>query len=229
MKKHLLAIAICMLPIAGFASDDTVKTAADGSVTINSGGRDARLIVHSLFTQAKKSYVLQPLPFRQLHLNLESVPFEEALQIVCKLGQFQVEVKNGIYFISKDPNAVKSDTLFSKVPDRIEKPTTAAAAQPSTKLPHSVLGKKITTRMQKTDIREVFADFANQTGINIEVAANVPQYKIDAFLIDTSLMYSLNVINKAAGLKFRFTDRLSIEIYKPEPPKTAPLKQSKTD
>ncbi|MFY9233660.1 MAG: hypothetical protein WAO58_04285 [Fimbriimonadaceae bacterium] len=226
MKKHLLAIAISMLPIAGFASDDTVKTAADGSVTITSGGRDARLIVHSLFTQAKKSYVLQPQPFKQLHLNLESVPFEEALQIVCKLGQLQVEVKNGIYFISKDPNAVKSDTMFSASSDRTDKPTTVASL-PSTRLPHSVLGKKITTRMQKTDIREVFADFANQTGINIEVAANVPQYKIDAFLIDTSLMYSLNVINKAAGLKFRFTDRLSIEIYKPEPPQKASLKQSK--
>lgn len=227
MKKQILTLAISMLALASFAFDETAKTSPTGSVTISSNGSDVRTIFHSLFTQAKKSYVLQPFDYRGISLNLENVEFGQALDIVCKLGRLRFKVQDGIYFISKDPNPNGAQVLFAPntpTPDVSTGTGSTSAlslgtpipAAPATKLDHSVLGKKLTTKMQKADIRDVFADFSKQTQIPIEVGESVPEYKIDAFLIDTSLKYSLDVVTKAAGLRYRFTNRLSIEVYKAE-------------
>lgn len=225
MKKHILAIALSMLAISGFA-DDTVKTAQTGFVTISSNGSDVRTIFHNLFTQAKKNYVLQPFDYHAIHLNLENVEFSQALDIVCKVGQLRYKEQGGIYFISKDPNPNSGQGLFATPKSQAAattNPATAAttsrAATQSTsgsKLNHSVLERKLTTKMQKADIRDVFADFAKQTEIPIEVGEEVPEYKIDAFLIDTTLRYSLDVVTKAAGLRYKFTNHQSIQVYRTE-------------
>lgn len=211
MNKYLLSLCLAALPLTGFANDDTVKTSDTGTVSIQSAGNDIRLVVHNLFTQAKKSYVLDQQPFAALHLSLEKVEFEEALQLVCKLGKLTYEVQNGIYFITKaKPVSPKVDASHSA-----RKPLEITPVDQKGRLDASVLNKKLTTRLQKTDMRVVFAEFAKQTGVTIEVEKGVPGYKIDAFLIGTTLKYSLDAITEAAGLKYRFTDRKSIEIYKP--------------
>jgi hypothetical protein len=206
MKKTIIALMLAALPMAGYA-DDVVTTNSSG-VTVTSFGSDVRAIVHLMFTQAGKSYVLNPTPFKPVNLNLNNVPFEEALKIACKVGQLKYEIQNGIYFFSPDTTpAVTVDNVstLTKVPEPVKG-----------KLDHAVLNKKLTTKLTKTDIREVFAEFSKQTGIAIEVTESVPAYKVDAILIDTSLRYSLDAITKAAGLKYRFSERMSIEIYKPE-------------
>ena len=43
-----------------------------------------------------------------------------------------------------------------------------------------------------------------QAGIAIEVDPTVPGYKLDAYLINTSLKYALDQVTEAAGLKYRF-------------------------
>jgi hypothetical protein len=212
MKKYLFTLCLALLPLAGFAGDETVKTSTTGSVTIQSAGNDLRLVLHNLFTQAKKNYVLDPHPFAALHLSLSDVEFEEALQLVCKLGKLTYEVQNGIYFIGKAkasaPGKIDSASSPAKQPQPI--------AAPKGPLPATVFNKKVTTRLQKTDMRAVFAEFSKQTGVAIEIEKAVPAYKIDAFLINASLRYSLDAITQAAGLRYRLTDRQSIEIYKTE-------------
>src|SRR5687768_5372910 len=171
MKKHLIALCIAFLPLVGIGQDNSLRTAGNGTVTLASPGNDVRMIFHNLFVQANKSYVLEPYTYHQLHWNLENVEFEDALQIIYKLGQLKYEVQNGIYFISRDKNGKSSDSLFA---DRATTPLKKGT------LPKNELDKNITTRLQKTDIREVFADFAKQTQLTIEVNSNVPAYKIDA-------------------------------------------------
>jgi type II secretory pathway component GspD/PulD (secretin) len=209
MRTHLLALVLFCLPFSGLPQEE-VKTDTAGAVTITSNGSDIRKILHDLFTQAKKSYVLEPYFFNQIHLNLVEVPFADALEIICKIGKLKYEDQNGIIFITRD-EAARAEAANTKV----EKP---APVKPK-RLDPSVLDKKVTTKLIKTDLREVFASFGKQAEIKIEVHAKVPQYKIDAVLVDTPLKNALDVITKTAGLKYRFSDNLSIEIYKPEPVK----------
>ncbi len=88
-------------------------------------------------------------------------------------------------------------------------------------LPMSILNKKVTARIQHGDIRKVFGDFARQAKITIEISDDVPKYKIDAYLMNTSLKYALDKITDAAGLEYRFTENYSIAIGKPKPTKVA--------
>ena len=81
-------------------------------------------------------------------------------------------------------------------------------------LPTSVLSKKVTTRLQKKEIREVMGILAKQTGVAITVSEDVPPFRLDAFLINTSLKYALDEITKATKLKYRFTNDLSISVEK---------------
>lgn len=203
MTKIALALALALAPLAGIAQDP-VKTGPGGKVTIASAGSDVRKLIHEIFTQAGKSYVLEPYLYYGIHLNLVDVPFEDALKIVSKLGKLKYEVQNGIYFFSRD-KSVETQSL----------PTPKPQATKTGRLDASSLSKKLTTRLLKADIRDVFAEFARQTELPIEVSLNVPAYKVDAILINTSLRYSLDVITKAAGLKYRLTDNQSIEVYRP--------------
>jgi hypothetical protein len=53
-----------------------------------------------------------------------------------------------------------------------------------------------------------------QTGIDIIVDSDVPAYRIDAFLIDTSLQYAMDVIARSAGLTYTLTDDKQIRVSK---------------
>jgi hypothetical protein len=61
----------------------------------------------------------------------------------------------------------------------------------------------------------VFAELSKQTGVKIEVDPSVPAYKLDAFLIRTSLRYALDQVGAAAKLLYKFTDTNTILIYRP--------------
>jgi hypothetical protein len=80
-----------------------------------------------------------------------------------------------------------------------------------------VLSKRLTTKLAKTDIRDVYAAFAKQADITIEIDKSVPTYKLDVYLKATTLKYALDHIKTATGLDYQFTDHDTIRIYKPTP------------
>ncbi|MCB8933669.1 MAG: hypothetical protein M9921_07590 [Fimbriimonadaceae bacterium] len=211
MKKTLLALVLLLASVSAFAQDGPkVEQDAAGTVTISASGDDVRKVLHQLFTQAKKNYVCDPYSSFVLHLSLTGVEFEEALQIVCKLASLEYEVQNGIYFVSR-----KKTPVQTKAAENVK--AAQAVEKPKGKLPASVLDKIVNTRLDKTDLKLVFSAFAKQAGITIEVAPSVPAYKIDAYLVNTSLKYALDVVTEATALKYRFTENQTLEIYKPEP------------
>lgn len=210
MKKLLiLALAAAMAPCA--LADDVNEKATEvatnpaGLVSVASKGQDVRSVLFDLFSQANKSFVLEPNVRFVLYLNLKEVEFEEALGIILRTSNLTAEKQNGITFIR-----TKSE---KDTPNR-PSPTPAPAARPLGKIPAAELQKKVTTRMAMAEIRSVFAELGRQTGLRIEIGKGVPDVKIDAFLIDTSLKFSLDSICDAVGLKYSLTENRSILIEK---------------
>ena len=62
----------------------------------------------------------------------------------------------------------------------------------------------------------MFDAFAKQTGVTIEIADTVPDYRVDTYLNKTSLKYAMDRITEAAGLEYKFTNRNSILVNKPK-------------
>lgn len=223
MKKTLtlLAASLIFTPVVlgqGEASAQEVPQTApetsvkatpkiDGPVliSVSSKGHDVRSVLHDMFKQVEKSFVLEPNIRFQLYLSLEKIEFEEALRLVCKMSELNIDVQNGIYFIhgkktTKPPTAVKG--AFEAKP------------APKGKLPTTVLTKKLTTRLDKVDIRKLLANITQQTGVVFELGKDVPSYKLDAYLIQTSLKFALETICSAANLQYSFTDKMTIAISK---------------
>lgn len=217
IKLFALAVSIAVSAGAGAQGAPTEtpaqapakKIEAPPTVTVASKGHDVRLVLHDMFKQVGKSFVLEPNIRFGLYLAFEKVEFEEALRLVCRIASLDIDVQNGIYFITKTKPAV-SAAPATAVKGSFE-------AKPKGKLPESVLGKRLTTRADKADIRALVADIGKQTGVTLEVAADVPAFKLDAYLLNTSLKYALDTICSAAKLQYKFTDNLSIEISKAEP------------
>lgn len=187
MSKLISTILLSCLALACFAQE------ALQTVSVKAKGDDVRTVLHDLFSQAKKNYILEPGVRYALYLSLDGVEFEEALQLVCKNASLDYELQNGIYFVKKTDGSTASTT-----------------AKPKGKLPESVLNKMITTRFDKIDIRTLFSNISKQAGITIEIDKEVPAYKLDAYLLKTSLKFALTTICDAARLKYVFTDNKTI-------------------
>jgi len=222
---------------------------AQESLKVQAKGTDIRHVIHDLFTQSKKSYVLDPNTSLSLFLSLNDVDFDEAFALICKTAGLEYEVQNGIYFIKPDPkgpSAVKpKDTPASNktsnpetkkpvVPDTLPpvppldtKPTPSSTKTSSTiptgqkaqPLDKQIVEARITTRLQKVDLRVLATELSKQSGVQIEVDEKVPAYRLDAYLLKTSLKYALDRITKAAGLNYVFTDRNTILIKNGSAPK----------
>jgi hypothetical protein len=195
-RIHMI-VPILLACALAHAQEPNVTSQPPATVSVASKGDDVRVVLHDLFTQVKKNYVLESDIRHSLFLSLQEVEFEEALAIICKSARIGYEVQNGIYF-------------FARV---APKPATSQA-KPLGKLPESALLKTVTVRLPKTDLRAVLAEFTKQTGVRIEADASVPLYKLDVFLSKTSLKYSLDLICRAAGLKYALTNAMSILVSK---------------
>lgn len=216
---RLIAAAASLAVLACAFAQEEVQTSTTGTVTISSKGSDMRSVLHDLFAQSKRNYVLEDEVRKMLYLNLNEVEFDEAFATILKLTEMDYEVQNGIYYIRR---AGKKATEPAKVEP---KPEIKPPAKPSGKLPDSALAKQVTTRYQMKDMREVFASLSQQTGVPIEVDISVPLYKIDAFLIKTSLKYALDHICAAAELTYTLTNEMSIRIAaKNAAPTGSPIK-----
>lgn len=231
MRKLALALTLALLPLAGFAQDTPHNEKAETpKVTVKAKGDDVRSVLASIFEQAKKQYVL-PVNFRfALFLSLEDADFEKALNIVCKQTGLEAMEEEGIYHVrvapKKPAEPVKTEPKIEPKDEKKEpetKPVPApvkpepAPVKKGILSPH-VLARKLTTRLNKAEIRDVFAAMSEQTKVPIEVEADVPTYKLDAFLIKTSLKYALDKITTATNLEYRFTDRGTIVILRKAEP-----------
>jgi type II secretory pathway component GspD/PulD (secretin) len=244
MKKTLLYLALTVLPLMAAAQETPPTSDLPPTISVSAKGSDVREVLHTMFTQVRRSFVMEPNVRFALFLSLEEVEFDEALQIVCQTAELKIDIQNGIYYISKAPAKRPVQDVKPEVKPVQPNPSTATAAGPASaagkaaapttaavptaavppvqatkpkgRLTETVLTKRLTTRLDKTDIRMVFGAFARQTGVEIEVDASVPNYKLDAYLLNTSLKFALDKVTEAAGLKYRFTDEMSIQIYRPE-------------
>jgi hypothetical protein len=255
ITRTLLIATLAILPLAVFGQEATTN------VSVNARGTDIRPVIHDLFEQVKRNYVLAPDVKLTIFLSLHDIEFDEALMLICKNAGLTYELQNGIYFIKVDPKSAvkqdsqsapkidpkpnpapltdltktnppktspsKSETKSNPVLQKSRNPEDPLTVVPSlngkpapadTKttnvskgtLDKSVLAKRITTRLQKVDLRDLAATLTDQTGILIEIAPDVPAYKLDAYLLRTSLKYALDRVCRGAGLNYIFTDRNSI-------------------
>lgn len=213
MKTRLLFVSLLVLACGALAQADppTDSQVTPITVSIKAKGTDVKTVLGDLFTQAHKNYVIQPDTFFALHLALANVDFDEALMIVSKLANLKIELQNGIYYVSRIKPKPSVDTATTTTPKVTVPPKLTGT------LPKTVLAKKLTTRFAKTDMRQIFAEISKQTGVPIDFDKSVPAYKLDAILKNTSLRYALDQITEATGLAYRFTDTMSILIYKPAP------------
>lgn len=213
--RRLITIILFAFAASAFAQDEQTKVDTDvktleGKVTIASKGADVRPVLFDLFTQSQKNFVLEPNIHFVLYLSLAGVQFDEALDIVCNVAGLGYEIDNGIYFIGK--KKAGSSTTQANVND--PKPTTPPVVTKKGKLTDAEMNKRLTTRFSVTNITDVFKSFTEQTGIEILVDKDVPVYRIDAYLIDTSLQYALDVIMRSTGLKYTLTDDKQIRVSK---------------
>lgn len=227
--KIITPIAALLIAASAWGSplpdETTTNVKSEGNlISISSKGDDVRSVLYDLFRQTGNNFVLDSGVRWALYLHLEKVTFEQALSIVTQNSEIGYEIKNGVYYIGKNRKTVKpTDTKPNPNPEN--KPTPSSETKPVVKpaeskpaepkhVSDSDLQKRLTTRYSVTPIRKVFEEFTRQTGIKIIVDENVPNYKLDAFLIDTSLKYALDVICDAAKLRWTKTDKGEIKIEK---------------
>lgn len=214
-----LALILAVTTSLAFAQEEVKPNpvAVDGpQVSISAKGDDVRSVLYELFRQSGHNFVLDAGVRWVLYLHLEDVTFQEALDIVVQNAEIGYEVKGGVYYIGKNrpkPQAKPTPAKPNPTPTRPENPG-QPETPPKGRVSDEALQKHLTTRYSVTPIRKVFEEFSRQTGVKIEVGESVPDYKLDAFLIDTSLKYALDVICDAAKLKWSKTDRGTILIEK---------------
>jgi type II secretory pathway component GspD/PulD (secretin) len=225
--KKLLAILVGLtlsLAVSAQQSETTGGESGVKLVTISSKGEDVRSVLHDLFQQAGYSFILEPNVRFVLYLSLNEMEFEEALQLVCKTASLKFEIQNGVYFVgpaprraATNPPSGSAEAKEASAPPQSQIQAPGKAGTKQGKLPETVLSRKLTTRLEKVPLRDLFAEVSEKTGVLIEIAPGVPAYKLDAILTNVSLKYLLDNVTKATKLNYRFTENYSIEIFRPEP------------
>lgn len=195
MKKLLLATLILSLSVVAFAQNMTVRVKAKGD--------DLRVVLASIFEQTGQQYVVQTSARQSLYLNLDGVTLEYAIEVLTEIADIEFEKKLGIWYIRSKKPVVKTQAQ-----------TFAPVATAVPKIDPLILDKKVSTKLTKASIKDVFAAFGKQTGTTIVIDKDVPLYKMDAFMYNTSLKFALERICKAAGLKYELAPGKTVRIRK---------------
>lgn len=228
-----ILLAFASLGMAQLAPTGSVQASTAGKVSVNSRGKDIREVLYDLFLQKRKNFVVEGVDKVELFLILNEVGFDEALEIVLKQANLRYDLQNDIYYIGKKGKSVLPIVPMGStgstpslapldLPPVTKQPplTTPALDQavtfkaPAAKVTESDMKRRVTTRYNLVDIRQLLADLSQQTGVKIEVAADVPAYKVKAFLINTSLRYAMDTVTKTARLKYSATDVGTILVTK---------------
>ncbi|MCH8275006.1 MAG: hypothetical protein IH851_09470 [Armatimonadetes bacterium] len=214
MKKVIVAMMLVLFAVAAAgqsAGETTAQVSEENKVTVAANGQDVRTVLYEIFQQAEKSFIAEPGLLYSLYLNLYEVPFDTALDFICRNCGISYETQEGIYVFSKLTQTKQANPV---------KPATATPAKKKV-LDQSVLTRTFTARLEKKDIRAVFSDISRKTGVPIEVSPEVKNLTVNAYLIETSLRYALNSITRSAKLMYSFTDHGTILISDPAASGTA--------
>ncbi len=195
MKKFLLTALVLGLSVAAFAQNMTVRVKAKGD--------DLRVVLASIFEQTGQQYVVQTSARQSLYLSLDGVTLDYAIEVLTEIADVEFEKKSGIWYVRSKKPVVKTQAQGF-----------APVAMAAAKIDPLILDKKVSTKLTKTSLKDVFAAFAKQTGTTIVIDKNVPLYKIDAFMYNTSLKFALERICKAAGLKYELAPGKTVRIRK---------------
>ena len=196
MKKLLVSALVLAISVVALAQNMTVRIKAKGD--------DLRVVLASMFEQTGQQYVVQTSARQGLYLSLDGVTLEYAIEVISEVADLEFEKKAGVWYVrTKKPVIHTQAQGFAPV-------ATVTAAKPDA----TVLEKKVSTKLTKTSIKDVFAAFAKQTGTTIVIDKDVPLYKLDAFMYNTSLRFALERICKAAGLKYELAPGKTVRIRK---------------
>ncbi len=201
MKKFLSLVLVGLITGLAFGQNMTVRIKAKGD--------DLRKVISEMFEQTGQQYVIETSARQSLYMSLDGVTLEYAMEAISEVADVKFEKVQGVWRVrTKKPLApvivTSSRTAAQKF---VESPA------PVKKVDY--LLKKVNTKLERTSIRTVFVKFAEQSGVKIEVAKDIPEYKIDAFMYNTSLKFALDRICKAASLKYDLsTDGKTVRIRK---------------
>lgn len=203
--NKIIHSAIALLVLASVNAQET-KPETD-IVTIESNGTDVRGVLFKIFSQVQKNFIVEQGVFGSLYMQLKDIPFEEAIERICKTTGIDYRIEDNVYTFYRPKN---TQTKTNR-----ETPT-VAPLQTTKKLDPAVLTKPVSVKFEKTDLATVAKFLSEQTGVTIEVAGHVPNFKVDAILTDTSLRFALNSITLAAKLEYALTDWATIQIFNPQ-------------
>lgn len=227
--RALIGLGTAIISSLACGQEVAVRQAPGGLtlVSIASKGSDVRDVLHELFTQAGKNYVVKDLPQTKLYLSLTGVAFDEALELVAETAGINYAKQNGIYTITfKRRNATTSAPVTKPTTNRQTKPnlvpTKVSTPKPNAtevrpalgtgRLSDRVLNKLVSGSYVKTDFRILIADLSKQSGVKIEIDSKVPKYSLDFTVRNTSLGWSLRKLCQVLKLEMKFTDNQSILI-----------------
>lgn len=167
-------------------------------VSVDSRGDDVREVIATLFAQAHRPYALDAAIKGRLYVTLVRMPFPKALSVILKQASLVARDQDGVTMIAPAPKAVAPV---------VPTPVVAIAKKAATpvvvpKVPASTFARRVSTRLSRAPLAEVFAAFGEQAGVEIAVDPSVPPYRVDAFFAKTSLRYALDRVCKAAGLTY---------------------------
>lgn len=208
MKTLILAIIFATTAsVAGAQANESAKISTDSTVTVQSNGKDVRTVLYELFSQAQKSFVSNVGMYHSLYLTLNNVTFDQALDMICKAAGLSCQIEGGIY-------------IFSRAKIGTEQKPQKPIAKP---LDPAVLNKTLTLKAEQMELKTVLEEIGKQVGVTIQVAPNVKPYKVNAYLVDSSLRFALNSITQSAKLMYVFTDYGTIKVSDPESPITGAI------
>lgn len=193
-------------------------TLDEAKVSISSKGDDLRTVIASVFEQTKQQYVIQIVRRQGLYLSLDNSRLDTALDIISNLADVDFSLKNGIWFVTAKKKVLtkipKVGTEIQTAAQPFADPFLPSAPVPVVPKISKGLAARLTTKLKRTNIREVFEMFTAKTGVQIVVDETVPNYTIDAYMVKTSLKFALDKVTKAAGLKYDFNDGKTVRISK---------------
>lgn len=186
-------IALCVWTNALTQGENQPPT--PGTVSVDARGDDVRNVLYDLFKQQGASFVVQTGVFYTLYLSLDNVAFEVALKHICHIAGLEYEMEDGIYVFKAG----------APKPPGQNRHTQATPIEPIPIDP-SALQKTLTLRLAENDIRTVMRAITAKTDVPIEVAEDVPSFKVNAYFTGVTIREALNTITKAAGLKWGISE-----------------------
>lgn len=184
MRWVVLAIAV-FLVVTAPAQDAAASANPVQKYSIESSGRDVRDAIHSLFTQARKNYILDSSVRHQLYMSVYDVEFDTAFSLLLEQAKLHYEIRDGVYYIGPQPVVV------------------APSGRPGSNFDWAaILGRTVTLKDQKITLANAFSSLAKLAGLQIRMDPAVPNYLVNVSFSNVTLRYALDTLTKAAQLSW---------------------------